>query len=188
MNMRSTILVTGLALLGVLSLGCEKGSVDPNAPFPIFTQEEGLAFGFGLGAELHPGGREWVAMEEGALRIAYPAGQDWGGVFMTVGGDPVPPPRPCEDLSIYGELVVELEGEVGGEILSIGIKDNTDPDIENKARITRTLGSSRTTCLLNLHDEKFESADLSRIYVAVEFVFEGPHPRTVYVRNVYYLP
>jgi hypothetical protein len=188
MNMRFSIMVTGLVLLGVLSLGCEKGSVDPNAPFPIFTEREGLAFGFGLGAELHPGGCEWVAVEEGALRMAYPAGQDWGAVFITVGGDPVPFPRPCQDLSTYGELVVELEGEVGGEVLSIGIKDNTDPDVENKARTTWTLGSSLTTCVLNLRDEKFESVDLSRIYVAVEFIFENPQPRTVLVRNVYYLP
>ena len=177
---------TILTLVLLLFLSCEKGGLDPNSPYTIFS-EEGLAFGFGLGAELCTGSKNWVDAAHGCLQMSYPPNQKWGAVFITVGGDPVPPPRPCEDFSGYSQLVVVIRGATGGEHLFIGIKDNSDPDTGEETKIR--VSSLSTSWEIRIFDLKyFVTADLTRIYVPVEFVFECTEPQTVYVKNIQYMP
>lgn len=186
--MRRSLRSVGFAILVVLTtcLSCEKGTVDPSLPFPIYTEEDGLAFGFGLGEELFPDGHPWVEELDGCFKMDYPAGREWGAVFITVGGDPVDPPRPCEDLSRYRFLSVELRAEADRQTVEVGIKDNTDLDQGKEAKQSCRLTTSWKRYSFEL--KVFYTADLRNIYVPVEFVFDGPEPRTVYFTNVFYDP
>ena len=67
-------------------------------------------------------------------------------------------------------MLVELKGENGATV-SIGLKDNLDPDdgSESKYHITFT-DSDWHVYEINLRDN-FQSADLRKLYIVTEFVF-----------------
>ncbi len=129
--------------------------------------------------------RDWLETTEGAMKMAYPAGQSWGAVFITV-GPPADPPRPWKDFSPFRTLSVELRGKNGGESVEIGIKDSSDPDdgSETKTLVSQLSSEWKTYEFLL---SSFDSADLGELYVVAEFVFAGPTAQTVYFRNVRYL-
>jgi hypothetical protein len=108
-------------------------------------------------------------------------------VFITV-GPPRDPPRPGKDLSSYGTLSLELRGATGGEYVSIGVKDNTDLDNGRETKIpVRDLSTDWQTHTFDLSG--FRTADLTRLYVVTEFVFEpGTPAETVCFRRIQYLP
>ena len=116
--------------------------------------------------------------------MAYPSGQGWGAVFITV-GKPKDHPRPGEDLSEFKKLSIELRGDKGNETILVGVKDNTQPDdgSETKFRI-KNLRTSWTVMEIPLAE--FKRADLSKLYVVSEFVFENT-PETICARNIAYL-
>jgi LysM repeat protein len=146
-----------------------------------------LCAGYDMGVDDSARRRGWVTDLKGFMKMAYPSGLNWGTVFITV-GKPQNPPRPGKDLSAYRTLSIELRGDVGGESVNIGIKDNTDPDdgSERKIRVSN-LTTSWQTFTFTLSD--FTTADVTRLYVVVEFVFEPGWPaQTVYFRNIHYLP
>jgi hypothetical protein len=171
----------GLVLLAAWFTGCEKSLDDENS-LAVYVSGR-LAPGFGLGLNTSHGRTDWLHDFYGYMRAAYPAGQAWGAVLITNGGDPVQPPRPGRDCTDYGYLSVDIRGEHGDETVEIGIKDNTDPDdgSEDKIKIT-DISTDWQTLRFNL--EEFETADLSRLYVVFEIVFEGTKGQTVYFRNV----
>lgn len=127
--------------------------------------------------------RDWLSHTDNALTMAYPPGQTWGAVFLTV-GDPIPPgSRPGQDLSRCDTLQVDLRTDNAGAGLSIGMKDNHQPDdgTETKIRVTPT--KAWTTQAFRLTD--FTGVQLSAVYVPIEFVFEpNDPPQTVYFRNI----
>ena len=68
----------------------------------------------------------------------------------------------------------------------IGIKDNTDPDDGKETKILKALTKRWEPYSFPLSD--FVTADLTRVYIPIEFVFEpGVGPETVYFRNIRYL-
>lgn len=146
-----------------------------------------LCPGYDMGVDDSARRRDWVTDMNGYMRMAYPGGLDWGAVFITVG--PLrDPPRPGQDFSAYRTLSVELRGEVGGEFVNIGTKDNTDP---NNGSETKILASNLTTSWqpFTFALSEFKTADLTRLYVVIEFVFEPGWPaQIVYFQNVKYLP
>lgn len=186
---RSVIRQLILGLLPGISLlagGCEKGRPEPPQSFAIWENGR-LALGYGMGANLGSGPSDWVRIVDDAIRMDYPDGQNWGAVSITVGGDPVDPPRPSEDFSGYSILSVELRGESGGDSVLIGIKDCDDPDTGQEARLLAAgIPAGWTTYEFEL--DRFTTADLTRLYVPVEFVFVGRHGQAVSVRDVRYLP
>lgn len=151
---------------------------------PIYVGAE-LSEGYDIGVNSSTGLTNWLLDLNGYMKMEYPSNQTWGAVFITV-GPPTDPPRPSQDLSSYTTLSVDLKGENGGEELEIGIKDNTDPDDGTETKI-KILGLTTEwqTYTFSLLD--FTTADLTRIYVVVEFVFSGPDAQTVFFRNVIYL-
>ena len=123
--------------------------------------------------------------------MAYPSGQSWGAVFLTV-GKPTDPPRPWKDFSEFGVLSVDARGEQGGERIQVGIKTATNPDDGEEKLFDLSL--TREYAWHDISLSSFASsrmvipADLSRLYVVCEFVFAGNRPQTIYVRNARYTP
>jgi len=118
--------------------------------------------------------------------MAYPSGQSFGAVFITV-GKPIQPPRPGKDLSKYHQLSVELQGQVGGESVSIGIKDKNQPDDGSETKVPVS-GLTTDWKHFTFPLSKFTVADLHKLYVVIEFVFAGGTPATVCARNIQYVP
>ncbi len=145
-----------------------------------------LVSGYDMGVNTSGGRTDWVKMEdENSQCMAYPGNQSWGAVFITR-GKPTPQPRSSQDLSQYQTLSLELRGAKGGESVLIGLKDNTDPDDGSETKIpVSNLTTDWKTFTIPL--SKFDTADLSKLYVVTEFVFTA-NPQTVCFRNIEYLP
>lgn len=191
-SLQSKAVIIGAILLSALTVtfsfsGCNKddkggGVVSPAADnCPIFIGN--LAEGFDLGVNTSHNLTDWVTVDSGVIKMSYPAGQSWGAVFITE-GEPTNPPRPSRDLSGFSKLVFEICGAQGGESVWIGVKDNTDPDngTEDKVRISG-MGTDWEKHEIRLTE--FSTADLKRIYVPIEFVFDGG-AKTVRARNIEY--
>lgn len=168
------------------SLQAETLAVVPSlsgTALPIFVGGK-LAPGYDMGVNTSGGLTNWVTVENGEICMAYPSGQSWGAVFITV-GKPTQPPRPGKDLSKYHQLSLELRGQVGGQSVSIGIKDKNQPDNGSE---TKVLVSHLTTSWrpFAFPLSKFKHADLHKLYVVIEFVFANT-PETVCARNIQYL-
>lgn len=148
--------------------------------------DRGLAVLYDIGVDSSGQRRDWLEMTEGAMKMAYPAGQSWGAIFITV-GPPADPPRPWKDFSPFRTLSVELRGKNGGESVEVGIKDSSDPDDGSETKmLVPQLSTGWQTYEFPL--SSFDTADLEKLYVVTEFVFAGPTPQTVYFGNVKYLP
>lgn len=157
-------------------------TINPNVN-QIF-QPGSLEPGYDMGVDSSGGLTDWVTVSGKEICMAYPSGQAWGAVFITI-GKPTNPPRPSQDLSEYKKLSIELRGADGGESILVGIKDNTQPNdgSETKYHVTN-LTTGWTTVEIPLME--FTGADLKRLYVVTEFVFENIS-ETVCVRNIRYL-
>jgi len=161
-------------------------------PSPVSRQirtvfdSRGLASGYDMGVDSSEGRQNWLWEAGDGMEMAYPAGQTWGAAFITV-GRPVNPPRPWKDFSSFRTLSVEVRGGTGGESVEIGMKDAADPDNggETKARVSNLSSAWRT---YEFPLSSFNTADLTKLYVVVEFVFSGSAAQAVYFRNVRFLP
>lgn len=158
----------------------------PLAPAHIYSGKT-LREGLDMGVDTSGNRFDMAEDLNGEMRIAYPPGQSWGVVFLTV-GEPAPlGNRQWIDLSPYRTLSVEMRGEAGGEQVYIGIKDNTQRDTGKETKLPVTLAGEWQTYKFDL--EAFSRADRSRLYIPIEFVFEkGIGPETIYFRNIQYLP
>ena len=146
--------------------------------FAVFDAK--LSQGFDMGADSSERVIGWLTKENGYMKMAYPKGQDWGAVFITV-GKPKQPPRPFKNFSAFEALTIEMKGEVGGEKIEIGIKTNKQPDDGSEVKLPAKLTAQWQTYTFPL--SKFK-VDLSHLYVVTEFVFSAAEPQTVYFRNV----
>ncbi len=75
-----------------------------------------------------------------------------------------------------------MKGQLGGEVVEIGLKDKDDPDNGSETKIKQTLTNRWQPYTYNL--SSFRTADLNHIYVIIEFVFSGPRTETIFFRNV----
>jgi hypothetical protein len=75
-----------------------------------------------------------------------------------------------------------MKGQRGGELVEVGVKDDTDPDdgSESKSRVRLQAEWQRVEIPLST----FRTADLKRLYVVTEFVFAGSEPSTISVRRI----
>lgn len=151
---------------------------------PVVFENGRLSSGLDMGVDSSGGRRDWLEVKNGMMCMAYPSGQQWGVVFITV-GPPSQPPRAARDFSMYRSMVVEVRGANGGETVLVGLKDNTDPDdgSETKVRLP-DLGVQWQTHKISL--SRFRTVDLARLYVPAEFVFEGI-PTEICVRKIEFL-
>ena len=143
--------------------------------------------GIDMGVNTGMGRTNWVEDSLGYMKIKYPCcqptGRDWGAVFLTI-GKPTDQQRPYQNFSAYKTLSVEMKGKYGGENVEIGIKDNTDRDDGQEAKIQTQLTKNWKVYEFPL--EKFTSADLSHLYVVIEFVFSGTKEVNMYFKNAKY--
>lgn len=145
-----------------------------------------LSAGYDMGVDTSEHRHDWVTDRGGYMQMAYPSGQNWGVVYITVGRPASLGQRQARDFSMYQILTVDLRGEQGGEVVYIGIKDSRDPDDGSETKISVTLTSGWQTYTFSLSN--FATADLTSVYIPAEFVFEPDvGPETVYFRNVRYL-
>jgi len=146
----------------------------------------GLESGFVLGMNTSGQQHQWLTANDGSLLLTYPANQQWGTMFITV-GPPVPlGHRPSLDLSAYRSLVVDLRAAVNGQCVRIGIKDKNQPDNGSEVSVQRCLTTQWSTVTLPLNT--FANVDLSQVYVVFELLFQGTSSITVDVRNIRYSP
>jgi len=145
-----------------------------------------LCAGYDMGVNTDLERHEWLSKADGCFKMAYPANQKWGSVYITI-GKPGTPPHPWKDFSGFGKISIDLKGEHGGESLEIGLKDASDGEDGTEDRVTvsglKTDWGTYTFDLSNFH-----SADLTRLYVVLEFVFSDIIPKTVSFRNITYMP
>jgi len=126
-------------------------------------------------------GSSIVTSKSKIMVMNYPSNQKWGVVFITL-GEPKDSNRPGRDYSNYNNLIIEMRGKDGNEVVQVGIKDNTDPDNGSETKILRKLSKAWTKYEFRLSD--FKTADLKRLYVLCEFVFVDKKSTCIEVRSI----
>jgi hypothetical protein len=171
------------ALIGLLS------QPDPGSRRDREIYGEQLAAFYGIGLDSSHKRRDWLTTGE-ELEMAYPANQDWGAVFITV-GEPTNPPRPWRDFSGFDAIAFELRGARGKERVEVGVKDFADPNNGQEKKLAISNVGTRyqpyTFKLSDFASRQLRVPDgLKKLNVVLEFVFTGTDARTVYVRNIRY--
>jgi glucan 1,3-beta-glucosidase len=146
-----------------------------------------LRDGLDMGMDLSLRIPNWVQNMDGYMKVNYPELQTWGVVFITVGQPAPHGVRASMDLRQYKTLSVEMRGETGVEQVYIGLKDASQVDTGRETKILQQLGDQWQTYTFDLQD--FTGVDLSRIYIPIEFVFQGNiGAETIYFRHIQVLP
>jgi exo-beta-1,3-glucanase (GH17 family) len=146
----------------------------------------GLEAPFGLGIDTSQHQYRWLTTSNGILMLAYPAGQLWGAMFMTVGKLVPPRHRPSIDLGLYHSLSFDIHARVDGQCVRLGIKDQTQPDDGSEITVQQCLTRQWSTVTLSL--DAFANVHRTSLYVVLEVVFQGTSSETVELRNVRYSP
>ena len=146
----------------------------------------GLEAGLAFGMETSGHQRHWLTAHDGSLALTYPANQQWGVMFISVGPPAPPGQRPSLDLRAYRSLVVDLRAAVDGQCVRIGVKDQHQPDNGSEVSVQRCLTTQWSTITLPL--TAFTGVDLAHLYVVFEVLFQGSLSATVYVRTIRYSP
>lgn len=141
---------------------------------------------FSLGIDTNAHRRQWLTARPGVLTMAYPPGQHWGAMFITVGKPVRPGHRPSIDLSRYRSFSVDLRAAANRQQVWLGIKDRSQPDNGGELTIQETLTTRWKTVALPL--SLFANVDRRHLYVVLEIVFQGTTPATVQMRNLRYSP
>lgn len=158
----------------------------PPPGFVVLDASSALAAGFDIFVNTDRGLTSWLTRTGDEMQAAYPTDQLFGFVAIVLAGNSNLGSRPSRDMSSYRTLQVQMRGAVGGETFDVGIKDNTDPDDGSETKRTITVSSSWQTYSFTLAD--FRTADLRRLYLLFEIVFNGRNGRTVFFKDVRYLP
>ena len=174
-SLRAFILVFGVCTLAV-SVGAQ---TDQQKDVLIGAQ---LQPGFDMGVNSSGSRTDWVSTDGASLKMAYPANQAWGAVFVTF-GPVVNPPRPGINLSTYSTLVVEIRGDPG-KTIELGIKDKNQPDDGTETKVKVLLTTNWRTYTIPL--SRFTRANLAQVYVVTEFVYADSAPITAWVRGIHY--
>jgi len=139
---------------------------------------------FHLGLDTNQHQRHWATFKPGALTLAYPAGQQWGAMFITAGPPAPRGKRHSINLSHYHSLSVQLRAKTKGQRVRLGIKDRSQPDNGSEITIEETLTTHWSTVALPL--SLFANVDLRHLYIVFEVVFQGSAPETIDLRDVRY--
>ena len=118
-----------------------------------------IAPGFEMGVNSSENRTSWVKQDSGCFKMAYPASQSWGAVWISFGPS-VNPPRPGTDLSSYSSLSVIVAGEPG-KSLQIGIKDRGQPDNGTETKFNLPLGAEPRSYAIPL--KSFAPTDLTSL-------------------------
>jgi len=159
---------------------CAAASGQMAADLPILTGAQ-PGKGFFIGLNTSSNRIDWLTSEGAAdLLMQYPAGQLWGSVFITV-GTAVATNRPGVDVSAYQSLVLEMRGDAGTTV-AVGIKDAVQPDDGSETTVLLQVSGDWQTYSIPL--TKFSGVNLTKVYLATEFVFSGAQAQALRVRNI----
>ncbi len=147
----------------------------------------GLEPGFDLGIDTSEQQRNWLTIKDGEFTLDYPAGQQWGTMFITV-CKPVPLQQRqfSRDLSAYHSLMFDMRSTIDGQCVKVGIKDWKQKDDGSEQTVNECLTTEWATYTRPL--TVFSDADLTHLYAVFEVVFKGTSSVTLQVRNVRYSP
>lgn len=144
---------------------------------------QSLSQGYDMAVNTSNGQTNWLHDRNGFMEASYPANQAWGFVMITWGAPSSnSASRQAKNFSNFRTITVEMKGQLGGEVVEIGLKDKDDPDNGSETKIKQTLTNRWQPYTYNL--SSFRTADLNHIYVIIEFVFSGPRTETIFFRNV----
>ena len=127
-SFRVKVALLSAAVLLVAAIISSCGPVQPT-PVPLLNvYVGGLAKDFYLNTDTSNHQQGWLTEHEGVLTLIYPAHQEWGAMFISVGQPARPGPRPSRNLSMYQSLEVDMRATTNGQCVRIGIKDAKQPD------------------------------------------------------------
>ena len=142
------------------------------SPYVVYDGKK-LTTGYDIGVNSSGGMHNWFRDTGHEFVMNYPNGQTWGAVFITVGqAKSSPQKRQFKNFSNFDTLIISMKGANGGEKVDIGIKDKTNPDDGSEAKKTISLTNAYAEYRFPL--KEFNTADLQRLYVVTEFVFDAP--------------
>ena len=140
--------------------------------------------GFSIGVDSHFGDHDWLEPVGKAIKLSYPGEQGWGALYIALGSiypDSKKEKRKTKDLSEYFILSIDMKGAMGGENVSIGMKDKNDLNNGMETKESVTLSSDWET--YNFITKSFKTADLTKIHVPIEIIF-GKEKATIYFKNI----
>lgn len=124
---------------------------------------------------------EGFALSYGLTEISLKApNSDWA-VFYVRNRSNAFADRPAKDFSAFKSMSLTLKGAIGGEEVFISMKDSSDPDDGLESKHPLTLSGDWETYTIPL--SVFETADLTDLFVPVQFIFYGGGDE-ISVRNI----
>ncbi len=121
----------------------------------------------------------WVREKTNEICMFYPANQEWGAVYFTVGdGTKIR----HQDFSNYNSLFVELCGVTGDETIKVSIKDRTNPRDGSEPQVTVRLTAGYQEYKLALG--RFRPTQLNKLFVVTNIIFEGEEAMQICVRKI----
>ena len=166
--------------------GPDPASPPASQPLVVVDVSGAVSSGYTIFVNTDQGKTNWLSTAPDGLMAAYQGNQAWGFVAAVLAGPTALGSRPSKDFSGYKTLRIQLRGASGGESIELGIKDALDNDDGSETRKLVVLTSSWQTIDVPLTD--FKTADLKHVYLTFEIVFNGATLRTIYFRDVQYLP
>lgn len=146
----------------------------------------GLETGFSMGVDTSDHQYGWLSSQNGVLLLAYPAQQQWGVMFITVGQPARPGHRSSLDLGSYHWLLVDLRATEDGQCIALSIKDQAQPDNGSEISVQTCLRTQWSSVRIPL--SMFRNVDLTQMYVVFEMIFQGSSSVVVEARNIRYSP
>lgn len=98
-----------------------------------------------------------------ALHLSYYGNEPWVVFFFVPRNLSSLEARPAADFSRYNQLVLEMKGESGGEVILVNLKDMDDPDDGSQTNVEVTLTEFWQTYTFDLSG--FDNADLEKLTV-----------------------
>jgi len=175
-----SIPITASIVILVFLQSCKTEYGPREDDFPIYVNT--LRTGFDMGVESSEKLRDWLYEIDGSMKMAYPAGQEDGSVFIVVGA--VALENVTEDFSDYNFLVLDLKGENGGEYVVIDIEDGTQSP--STPQFVSDLDKEWKTYVFPFLRFGVD-INLKELRTVTKFSFYGNMPQTVHFRNVSYL-
>jgi len=127
----------------------------------------------------------WIA--DDALNVRYGGGEPWAYLYFKHGPIEIVVERSAKDYSVYDRMRLELKREANTECpeLRLEIKDIDDAEKGGLRSVPLALTPEWQTYTVDLAE--FVEADLTRLNVVAGFLFTGPQPCDMAIRDIRYL-
>lgn len=143
-----------------------------------------LFHGFDIGLATSSGIKGFVTIANDSMTIKFPANQAWAVVFITVS-------KPVMPEVTMSKITLVMKGQVGNEIVELGVKDSDDPDDGSECKLPIKLNTKWETYTIDLRTlqefcEPGSPLKLSQIYIPIEFEYIGTRAQTIFIRSIQY--